>query len=148
MIQVARIIHPFSTLPLSSSHRVSQIGFHPSLPYLAVQSHDRNVEIFRIRDEEEVRKKQARRKKRVKEKQEKGSKKSDQKAFKAEPQPLDMDGNDEPVTLVDLLTPHLVIRANGKVRSFAYGSIDVKGNLQVSLFFAATAPIRLLSLMK
>ena len=62
------MIHPVTTLPLSSNHRVSQIAFHPTKPYLAVQSHDRSVEIFRIRTEEEVRKKQARRKKRAEEK--------------------------------------------------------------------------------
>ena len=62
------MIHPITTLPLSSKHRVSQITFHPSRPYLAVQSHDRSVEIFRVRTEEEVRKKQARRKRRAKEK--------------------------------------------------------------------------------
>ena len=50
------MIHPVTTLSLSSKHRVSQITFHPSQPYVSVQSHDRSVEIFRIRTEEEVRK--------------------------------------------------------------------------------------------
>jgi U3 small nucleolar RNA-associated protein 12 len=59
-----------SGLPLASKHRVSQIKFHHFLPYLAIQSHDRSVEIFRIRSEEEVRKKMERRRKRAKEKKE------------------------------------------------------------------------------
>ncbi|KAF9502801.1 hypothetical protein BS47DRAFT_1370007, partial [Hydnum rufescens UP504] len=50
--------------PLPSRHRVSQIALHPNQPYLAVQSHDRSVEIFR----DEVRKKQVRRQKRDEEK--------------------------------------------------------------------------------
>ena len=68
--QVKKMIFLITTLPLSSKHRVSQITFHHSKPFLAVQSHDRSVEIFRIRTEEEVRKKQARRRKRAKEKKE------------------------------------------------------------------------------
>lgn len=105
------MIHPVNTLPLSSTHRVSQITFHPSLPYLAVQSHDRSVEIFRIRSEEEVRKKQTRRKKRAKEKSK----------DKKEETVMDVEGDDE-IKLVDLFTPYLVVRAGGKIRSFDFAA--------------------------
>jgi len=109
------MIQPLSSLPLASKHRVSQIQFHPTEPYLAVQSHERSVEIFRIRTEEEVRKKQARRKKRAKEKksqdQDKGSKEKDDDAE---------DDSTEDI-LVDFFTPHLVVRASGKIRSFDFG---------------------------
>lgn len=111
------MIHPIMSLPLSSRHRVSQIMFHPTQPYLAVQSHDRSVEIFRIRTEEEVRKKQARRKKRSKEKK--------KKTQEAEDQVSDADGEDE-IKLVDLFTPYLVVRASAKIRSFEFG-VDDKG---------------------
>jgi U3 small nucleolar RNA-associated protein 12 len=99
--------------------------FHPSQPYLAVQSHDRSVEIFRIRTEEEARKKQARRKKRSKEKK---------KATEADG--LEIQGLDEEteIKLADLFTPYLIVRASGKIRSFEFGADDVgqKGGTQVS----------------
>ena len=121
------MIHPISSLPLSSKHRVSQIKFHPSQPYLAVQSHDRSVEIFRVRNEDEVRKKQARRKKRAKEK----SQQEDKTIIVAEPdtQAEEMESN-----FVDYFTPHLVVRAGGKIRSFDFGLNETssKGITQVS----------------
>ncbi|KAG6813504.1 hypothetical protein H0H92_010529 [Tricholoma furcatifolium] len=125
--EVVKIIHPVSSLPLASRHRVSQVGFHPSQPFLAVQSHDRSVEIFRIRSEEEVRKKQVRRKKRAKEKQGKSSTKKEEIQNAS-----DEDADAEEVTLVDLFTPYLVVRASGKIRSFDFGE-DVlsKGFIQI-----------------
>ncbi|CAG8475079.1 1963_t:CDS:2, partial [Acaulospora colombiana] len=99
-----------------------EIEFHPTSPYLAIQSQDRSIDVFRIRTEEEIRKKQARRQKRAKEK----------KAQKA-----DVDGNvdgedgvsnelpaDSEIELVDLYTPYLVIRASGKIRSFSFVAHD------------------------
>lgn len=117
------MIYPVTSLPLSSRHRVSQIMFHQTQPYLAVQSHDRSVEIFRIRTEEEVRKKQARRKKRSKEKK---------KIKDTEDKDSDSDGEVE-IKLVDLFTPYLVVRASGKIRSFDFGADDKghKGGTQV-----------------
>ena len=122
------MIHPVTTIPLSSKHRVSQLSFHPLLQYLAVQSHDRSVEIFRVRTEEEIRKKQARRKKRAREKKkEKGQK---------EPAPGDEDNEEErKIDLVELFTPYLIVRSSGKIRSFDFGGstvADSKGNVQVS----------------
>ncbi|KAF8665632.1 hypothetical protein AX16_000087 [Volvariella volvacea WC 439] len=116
--EVEKWVHPLSQLPLSSKLRISQIAFHPSLPYLAVQSHDRSIEVFRIRTEEEIRKKKARRRQRAKEKG---------KETKEDP----LRNDDEDITLVDLFTPHLVVRAGGKIRSFDFGFSDAKGNLQV-----------------
>jgi U3 small nucleolar RNA-associated protein 12 len=121
------MILPLASLPLSSRHRVSQISFHKIQPYLAVQSHDRSVEIFRIRSEEEVRKKQARRRKREEEKRKKGG----NEPSEAVP---DEEANLEPknLELVDLFTPHLVVRASGKIRSFDFSQSDAgKGNLSV-----------------
>ncbi|KII95241.1 hypothetical protein PLICRDRAFT_34085 [Plicaturopsis crispa FD-325 SS-3] len=113
--EVAKIIHPIANLPLSSRHRVSQITFHPTQSYLAVQSHERSVEIFRIRSEEEVRKKQLRRKKRAKEKKEKEGVKSNGADVDE-----DMHADDDEIKLVDLFTPYTVVRASGKIRSFAF----------------------------
>ena len=121
------MIHPVTTIPLSSKHRVSQLSFHHHLQYIAVQSHDRSVEIFRIRTEEEIRKKQARRKRRAREKKkEKGQK---------EPDLGDEDNTEErEIDLVELFTPYLIVRSSGKIRSFDFGSdtaTDARGNTQV-----------------
>lgn len=118
------MIQAVATLPLSSRHRVSQVLFHDSQPYVAVQSHDRSIEVFRIRTEDEARKKQARRRKRAKEKE--GKSKPKEKEF------VDIEDDDETsageIGLVDLFTPYLVIRASGKVRSFDFGTKDVTGH--------------------
>jgi len=121
------MIHPVTTIPLSSKHRVSQLLFHPLLQYLAVQSHDRSVEIFRVRTEGEVRKKQARRKKRAREKKkEKGQKYPDSGDEENE--------EEREIDLVELFTPYLIVRSSGKIRSFDFGGsavTDSKGNAQV-----------------
>jgi U3 small nucleolar RNA-associated protein 12 len=128
------MIHPISTLPLSSRHRVSQISFHPTQPYLAVQSHDRSVEIFRVRSEEEIKKKQVRRKKRAKEKRDKERMQGKGKGV----QNMEVDGKEEvddgKIDLVDLFTPYLVVRASGKVRSFDFATEEsnIKGGVHVS----------------
>nr|GAT54036.1 predicted protein [Mycena chlorophos] len=129
--EIAKMIHSVATLPLSSAHRVSQVTFHPNLPYLAVQSHDRSVEIFRVRTEEEVQKKKARRRKRAKEK-----KKS--KGEAEEDDAMDQDVSDE-IQLVDLFTPHLVVRASGKVRSFSFGPDEPGSRGALQLFVALSS---------
>ena len=125
--QVTKMIHLVTTIPLSSKHRVSQLSFHPRLQYLAVQSNDRAVEIFRVRTEEEIRKKQARRKRRAREKKrEKGQKDPDTEE--------EENGEEREVDLVELFTPYLIVRSNGKIRSFDFGgenATDTKGNTQV-----------------
>ena len=52
----------------TSKERVVQLLCHPSLPYFACQSADKTIELFKIRDEAELKKKLQRRKKRAKEK--------------------------------------------------------------------------------
>ncbi|KAJ3723082.1 WD40-repeat-containing domain protein [Lentinula raphanica] len=112
--EIYKIILPIATLPLSSKHRVSQISFHPTQPILAVQSQDRSVELFRMRTEEEVRKKQLRRKKRAKEKKDKQQNDTEND----EPEKHE----DEQIGLVDLFTPHVIVRASKKIRSFDFGN--------------------------
>ncbi|KAI0693786.1 WD40 repeat-like protein [Cytidiella melzeri] len=138
--EVARMIYPIMTLPLSSKHRVSQITFHPTRPYLAVQSHDRSVEIFRIRTEDEARKKQARRMKRAKEKKEQAK----AKGKAAEQEVAEDDSANADITLLDLFTPYLVVRASGKVRSFDFADAEssaaaAKGNASIFLALANNA---------
>ncbi|EIN10729.1 WD-repeat-containing protein [Punctularia strigosozonata HHB-11173 SS5] len=125
--EVPKVVLPLSSLPLSSRNRVTQVSFHPSQPFFAVQSHERSVEIFRIRTEEEIRKKQARRKKRAKEKQVEKSGKGRPGGATDDPKE---DGVEEDIDLVDRFTPYLVIRATGKVRSFDFGPGDMQQNLK------------------
>ncbi|KAL0582040.1 beta transducin [Marasmius crinis-equi] len=115
--EIAKAIEALSTLPLSSKHRIPQIAFHPTQPFLAVQSHDRSVEIFRIRTEEEIRKKQLRRKKRAKEKH-------DKKGKDADAAKQDEEVEDTEIGIVDLFTPYAIVRGNGKIRSFDFGPGD------------------------
>ncbi|KAJ7068170.1 quinon protein alcohol dehydrogenase-like superfamily [Mycena amicta] len=131
--EIAKMIHSVATLPLSSNHRVSQVTFHPTLPYLAVQSHDRSVEIFRIRTEEEVQKKKARRRKRAKEK------KKDKGKGKGEEDDIMDEDAPEDIQLVDLFTPHLVVRASGKVRSFSFGPDELGSKSGMQLFVALSS---------
>lgn len=145
-MQIPKAIVSAATLPLSSQHRVSQISFHPTLPYLAVQSHDRSVEVFRIRTEEEVKKKLIRRKKRAKEKKEKGR----GKAKKGEADDEVEDGGEEgKIELVDLFTPYLVVRASGKIRSFGFEAEETtpKGGTQVYYTCAAEVCVKALSFL-
>jgi len=78
------------------------------------------VEVFRIRTEEEIKRKQARRKKRA------------QKQGKTEEAKYEDDETE--TALVDMFTPYLVVRASGKIRSFDYGLDDktTKPGFQVS----------------
>ena len=114
-----------TALPLSTRHRISQLLFHPSEPFLAVQTHDKSIDIFRVRTEEEVRKKQARRRKREREKAKEQGKQDEVQSHEA---------SDE-VSLVDLFTPYLVVRASGKIRSFAFSAEEgtPKGGVHVRL---------------
>ena len=125
-----------STLSLASQHRVSQIAFHSSLPYLAVQSHERSVEIFRVRNEEEVLKKQARRKKRLKEKEGKTNAKGKSKVTEPD------ESINESIELADLFTPYMIVRASGKIRSFAFEddeAISRSGGTQVTSWLTYSA---------
>ncbi|KAH8118406.1 WD-repeat-containing protein [Phellopilus nigrolimitatus] len=128
---LSKMIHFVTALPLSTRHRVSQLLFHPSRDLLAVQSHDKTIDVFRIRTEEEIRKKQARRRKREREK---AKAKGDDKSSKGKGKETaeaddDMAFDNEQIGLTDLFTPYLVVRASGKIRSFSFSDeeIDMKG---------------------
>lgn len=69
------------------------------------------MEVFRVRTDDEIRKKHARRKKRAEAK----VTTSDREKVNDMPDKSD----DEKVELADLLTPYLIVRAAGKIKSFA-----------------------------
>ena len=69
------------------------------------------MEVFRVRSDDDIRKKHARRKKRADAKAAKG------KGEKVDDVPDNRDG--EKVELTDLFVPYLVVRATGKIKSFS-----------------------------
>lgn len=97
-----------------------------------MQSHDRSVEIFNIRTEEEIKKKRARRKQRQREKQRKKQEKGKETAMDE-----DIDGpvedGDEDVSLTDLFSSYVTVRGSGKISSFDFVNAEVtKTGIQVN----------------
>jgi U3 small nucleolar RNA-associated protein 12 len=70
-----------------------------------------------MRTDEEVLRKRARRKKREKEKKEKGR-------GKKQDDTMDVDDSSEEIKLIDIFTPHSIIRTSGKIRSFEFSPHD------------------------
>lgn len=85
------------------------IAVHPTLPYFAVQTADRLVEIFKILDEDERKRKLNRRRKRMNEKKSTGSGKAHGE-----------DGAEPTLALADEFPSLRIIRASAKVRSFDF----------------------------
>ncbi|GJJ07205.1 hypothetical protein Clacol_001405 [Clathrus columnatus] len=131
--EVSQMIHPLSSLSLSSRHRVAQISFHPTQPFLAIQSHDKSVEIFRIRSEEEIHKKQLRKKKRAKEKIKENGDSADA--------PIPEDDTVTTPDISDQYTPYLIVRGSGKIRSFDFASTESgrKGGVHLLLALSTNA---------
>ncbi|KAJ3206540.1 hypothetical protein HK099_000505 [Clydaea vesicula] len=98
-----------STLQRQSKERVSTIKVHPNGRYIAVQSMDKSVEIFKCRTQEEIKKRLARKKKRVREKI---TQKGNDALEDVEDQELD--------SVVEELVSYNLLRCSGKVRSFDF----------------------------
>ena len=128
-----RAIYPLASLTLSTqshTHNITQISLHPTLPVLAVHSSEKTIDVFRLRTEEELRKKLARRRRREREKKkEKGKGK--------EVDQVDVEEGEEVVEWKDRLAVWSVIRAGGKIKSFAFApdTVKAKGDVQVRLSF-------------
>nr|XP_019043827.1 U3 small nucleolar RNA-associated protein 12 [Kwoniella bestiolae CBS 10118]OCF22757.1 U3 small nucleolar RNA-associated protein 12 [Kwoniella bestiolae CBS 10118] len=131
--QLPTLIKPLCTLPLpTSSHAITQINFHETLPLLFLQTNDKTMITLRIRSEEEVNAKRARRKKRDKEKSKKKGKQDEEEE----------EVNDVPsgeVKWEERITSWCVVRANAKIKSFAIARDQVdsaKGGVQLLLALA------------
>lgn len=144
--KLKRALTPLAALNLahvSHSHHVTQVSFHPTLPVLAVLSGDKTVDVFRLRSEDELRKKLARRRRREREKKMavakgKGKGKASSAAVDEDDDAADgdadmTDGHDGEPEWRDRLAVWSVIRAGGKIRSFAFApeTAKTKGDLQV-----------------
>lgn len=128
--ELPTLIASLCTLPLpSSTHPISQITWHPTLPLLSLQTSDRGIVILRLRTEEEVSAKRARRKKRDREKKKKG------KGDKQKDEGKEEDEKDEPVKWDERVAVWCMVRANAKIKSFAFADenvASVKGGVSVS----------------
>lgn len=88
-------------LERTSKERVLTIRVHPDGRFVAVQAADKNVEIFKFRNAEEIKKRMARKKKRLREKNQ-----DNQEEIK--------------LTFADEIVNHCIVRASGKIRSFDF----------------------------
>ncbi|KAG9034074.1 hypothetical protein FRB95_013843 [Tulasnella sp. JGI-2019a] len=134
--ELPKMIRPLGTLPLSTQNRVAQISFHPTESLLAVQSHERSVEIFHIRTEEEVKKKRARRAQREREKlRKKGKGKEQDDAVPHIVEAEYIQDDKAAVGITELFTPYLIVRGSGKIRSFDFlhSGITPRGALHMLL---------------
>ncbi|KAL0094781.1 WD40-repeat-containing domain protein [Phycomyces blakesleeanus] len=112
-----RAITLYGQLPRKTRDRIITIQFHPSTKFLGVQAADKCVEIYRVRDQEQLQKKIHRRKKRAKEKGKEGE-------------------VSEEIQVEDQITSQTLIRTPAKVRSFDFSPVvDVEkaGSLQLAV---------------
>lgn len=141
--KLKRAISPIAALSLpntSHTHNITQITLHPTLPVLAIHSGEKTIDVFRLRTEEELRKKLARRRRREREKaaaaaKGKGKGKA---ATTAEEEEEDAGeditvGEDGEPEWRDRLAVWSVLRAGGKIRSFSFApeTLKTKGDVQV-----------------
>ncbi|KAK1922326.1 putative WD-repeat protein [Papiliotrema laurentii] len=126
--ELPTLVQPLCTLPLpASSSPIIQIAFHPSQPLILLQTSDRVTTVLRLRTEEEVAAKRARRKKRDREK---GRKKGDEGAEQENDE-----ADDQPVKWEERVQAWCIVRSNAKVKSFSLGPEDasVKGGISLLL---------------
>ncbi|BGP18651.1 hypothetical protein JCM10213_002895 [Rhodosporidiobolus nylandii] len=139
--KLRRAITPLAALNLpntSHTHNISQITLHPTLPVLAIHSGERAIDVFRLRTEEELRKKLARRRKREREKKEKkgGKGKGKGKAVEEdEDEELDS-AQDSEVEWRDRLAVWSIVRTSGKIRSFSFAPETQKSRGEVQILAA------------
>ncbi|KAL7627426.1 beta transducin [Parahypoxylon ruwenzoriense] len=118
------------TLFRHGKDKTTEVVFHPRRDYFAVHGSEKSVEIWRIRNEAEIKKSLARKKKRRREKlaQKKESGANGDAQLDGE------DDQDEDVSradITDAFAQHLIIRTGGKVRSVDWADIHGKKKLQL-----------------
>jgi U3 small nucleolar RNA-associated protein 12 len=135
-----RAVTPIAALSLpNTSHtpNISQITLHPTLPILTVHSGEKTIDVFRLRTEEELRKKLARRRKREREKKDKKGK--GKAAAEEEEEEVKENANGE-IEWRDRLAVWSVDRASGKIRSFSLAPETAKTKGDVQVCFPAFFP--------
>jgi U3 small nucleolar RNA-associated protein 12 len=111
-----KAINVYGQIPRQSRDRIVTIKFHPCGKFVGVQANDKSVELFKVRDHEQIRKKIQRRKKRAREKGKNEAEISDE------------------IEAEDEYTTECLVRTPAKVRSFDFAPvIDVEkaGQMQI-----------------
>ncbi|KAI1490605.1 WD domain-containing protein [Biscogniauxia mediterranea] len=118
------------TLFRHGKDKATEIIFHPRRDYFAVHGPEKSVEIWRIRNEAEIKKSLARKKKRRREKlaQKKGGQANEETNLDGED---DQDENIGSADVTDAFAQHLIIRTGGKIRSVDWADIHGKKKLQL-----------------
>ncbi|KAK4050815.1 beta transducin [Microbotryomycetes sp. JL201] len=130
---------PALSLPTTShTHNIGQITFHPTMPILAIHSSERTIDVFRVRTEEELKKKLARRRKREREKNEKKGKGKQDEGSDEEQEPTSNGAGPE---WRDRLAVWSIIRPAGKIRSFSFApeTAKARGDVQIMTALANNA---------
>ncbi|KAK4127082.1 WD40 repeat-like protein [Parathielavia appendiculata] len=120
------------TLHRQSKERAVEVIFHPRRDYFAVHGVEKSVEIWRIRNEAEIKKSLARKKKRRREKLK--EKKADR-----ELEVDDADDKADDITkadISDVIVQHVIVRTAGKVRSIDWATNQ--GNKDMQLLVGST----------
>ncbi|KAH6854616.1 WD40-repeat-containing domain protein [Chaetomium sp. MPI-CAGE-AT-0009] len=121
------------TLHRNSKERAVEVIFHPRRDYFAVHGVEKSVEIWRIRNEAEIKKSLARKKKRRREKLAKDKKADgDQEMDDAEDKADDITEAD----ISDVVVQHVIVRTTGKVRSVDWAANQ--GNKDLQLLVGST----------
>ncbi|KAK4034005.1 hypothetical protein C8A01DRAFT_39523 [Parachaetomium inaequale] len=120
------------TLHRNSKERAVEVIFHPRRDYFAVHGVEKSVEIWRIRNESEIKKSMARKKRRRREKLAKDKKTDGDLEGDAEDKPDDITEAD----ISDVIVQHVIVRTTGKVRSVDWATNQ--GNKDLQLLVGST----------
>jgi U3 small nucleolar RNA-associated protein 12 len=120
-------LHDRGTLHRQSKDRAVEVTFHPRRDYFAVHGVEKAVEIWRIRNEAEVKKSLARKRRRRREKL------AATKGGKSEVEPEAVDGEDDVASadVSDVFVQHVIVRTTGKVRSVDWATSAGSKELQL-----------------
>lgn len=108
-------LHNRGVLHRTGKDRTVEIKFHPQQDYIAVHGSEKNVELFRIRSEEEVKKILARKRKRRREKQ--GNEQTKKDADVEVEGSAETNDDISSAEVGDFFVPFVIIRTGGKVRT-------------------------------
>ncbi|KAK3393169.1 hypothetical protein B0H63DRAFT_425001 [Podospora didyma] len=126
--QTVKFLVDRGTLHRQSKERAIEVIFHPRRDYFAVHGIEKNVEIWRIRTETEVKKSLARKRRRRREKLSKGKKTDGDLEME------DGDENAEDISkadISDVFAQHVIVRTTGKVRSVDWAMSSGKKDLKL-----------------
>lgn len=121
-----KVLYAKGSLHRQSKARPASLEFHPNGQYLAAQSVDKAIEVFRLRSEDEIEKRLRRRRKR------KDTKKGEVKVETDDEDTIDA------AQMEDNIVSYVTIRASHKIRSISWGLAQASGKINSPLSLLAT----------